>query len=58
MPDETPERHPVPDGSAQQGNAASTSPGGGEMDVAPIEPDNINTNLDRKRETRNDTAPQ
>lgn len=43
------ERHAVPDGSVQQGNAASTSPGGGEMSVAPITEGNRNTNLDRDR---------
>lgn len=43
-----PERHAVPDGSRQQGNAASTSPGGGEMGVAPLTDDNRNTNLDRR----------
>ena len=44
-----PARHGVPDGSAQPGNAASTSPGGGEMSVRPIDAENNNTNLDRRR---------
>ena len=43
------ERHAVPDATEQQGNAASTSPGGGEMSVAPLTADNRNTNLDRDR---------
>jgi len=41
------ERIAVPDGSAQAGNAVSTSPGGGEMGIAPLTEDNRNTNLDR-----------
>ena len=49
-PDSGPERDVVPDGTRQAGNAASTSPGGGEMGVAPISADNRNTNIDRDRE--------
>ncbi len=48
-----PERHAVPDGSVQAGNAASTNPGGGEMGIAPLDDSNRNTNLDRaRRESR------
>lgn len=50
--DEGPERHGVPDASAQLGNAASTSPGGGEMTIAPLTHENRNANLDRERERR------
>ncbi len=50
------ERNAVPDGSRQLGNAASTSPGGGEMDVEPLDDSNRNTNLDRERAERKDTA--
>lgn len=52
--DAGPERDAVPDGSRQLGNAASTSPGGGEMGVEPLEDSNRNTNLDRERAERQD----
>lgn len=57
-PDAGPERHAVADGSRQAGNAASTSPGGGEMGIAPIADTNRNTNLDRAREQHRCAAPQ
>lgn len=57
-PNAGPERHAVPDGSRQAGNAASTSPGGGEMGIAPISDTNRNTNLDRAREQHRCAAPQ